>query len=149
MSIYLAAGIALTLGGLALLVVALAAGREAHASAAWPSTPGKIIASRLSTPRGTLFGKRDLNLSYIYDVDGKHYSGSRVMIGLVPRRELSDLAQRYEAGRTVDIFYDLERPGRSVLEHGLRNEGALMGAVGLAGIELALGLCLIAFGLVY
>lgn len=102
--------------------------RLALASKNWPTTEGKIIASnvirrREHTREGHQY-RSDLEIYYSYSVDNQSYTRQRVFFG--DTGYFSELfvdeygiVRRYPAGRTVDVHYDPNDPGRSALEPGL------------------------------
>ncbi len=125
----------LVLGFLVVGLLALGGGifgsLEAFASRSWPSTPGQVTASRLvvvtPTPSGdsttdseavTMYS---VQVQYAYQAGGESFTGSRVTLSDFASSEQADvehLLARYPAGKTVQIYYDPQNPGSSVLEPG-------------------------------
>ncbi len=117
------------------LVVAMVMGwlqiQEIDDSRTWPSVPGTIVASGISTSTDTNRGRPgshateyDVGLRYDYVVDGMPYTGNRIAIRGTSysspssaQREL----QRYPVGQTVNVYYNPQDPEQSVLKPYLGN----------------------------
>lgn len=90
----------------------------------WPTTQGVIIESHIfsTLETSTKFGGRDqvheVRVLYSYAANGTHYSSNRLRIH--PNRYRTEgtakreLAQ-YPARKKVKVYYDPEKPERSVL----------------------------------
>ena len=121
-----------TLAAIAVLfivagLIALAAGaldyREARAMAAWPGTPGRIVASEVVTAqfRGrALRYAPAVRIAYSYTVDGEVYLSERVGVETLPVEAGDAAGQRllrdYPLSAAVTVYYDPADPANAVLE---------------------------------
>lgn len=143
-----------------LAIVITAKLREVRAASRWPSTQGEIISSKSSsktvtTHHATYDENEDkveernfARITYKYAVGGKQYTGSRVSIGEdMGNDDVRGRLDRYPKGRTVEVFYNPEKPGKAVLERGLP---AGCTKAGLYGVLLLIGIIAIfGYGLDY
>jgi hypothetical protein len=107
---------------------------SAFASAGWPATEGRILATSIDSRPSRRSGfTYELVLSYSYTVDGREYTGDRIDfidgVQAKAREELERERQRYGFvdGETVMVHYDPADPARSVLWPGFdpRRAGGL------------------------
>jgi len=95
---------------------------RARASRSWPTVPGTVTASRVtSLPSGLIwpFTLYRLRLTYRYTVDGFEYEGGRVQFGpkTIPSQDLIDaFAAKYPAGASVAVHYDPNDPQTCTIE---------------------------------
>ena len=124
---------ALALGGFGTLVllVVIAALREAAAMKRWPIATGRVLSSKVEEYReiagaGDYSGSRTRMtlyrpvVLYEYEVNGKRLQGNRITQSSGLNRGIPDFAekivQRYKNGTTVDVRYNPKRPADCVLE---------------------------------
>ncbi len=95
-------------------------------TARWPTTLGTMVASSIVPEDvGTYFGKSGnsrmhadrLHLTYVFDVDGHQYTGSR-WSALHPSRDHAthSMLQKYAPGTGVTVHYDPRDPSAAVLD---------------------------------
>ena len=108
---------------------------DAKASADWPNVQGKVTRSKVIGRKNSK-GKRNYSaaIDYQYEVDGKKYSGDTVWFGQsTSRRKTSaqKLVAQFPSGQKVDVYYDPEVPGVSVLLPGAFLSSYLVFGVGV------------------
>ncbi|MEO6741275.1 MAG: DUF3592 domain-containing protein [Chthoniobacteraceae bacterium] len=131
-------------GGFIAIIVTVKM-REVRAAARWPSVLGEIISSKSSAKTVTTHHatsdenedkveKRNFaRITYRYTVGGKQYTCSRLSIGEdLGNDDVRGKLERYPKGRTVEVFYNPEKPGKAVLERGLPDGCAKAGLLGVA-----------------
>jgi hypothetical protein len=100
--------------------------------ATWPRTPGTVTHSRIKKGKGwsdmgqgqstggTVYRPK---IIYSYEVGGKHFQGTRVQFGTRWRERVKSKAASaitpYPVGQAVQVYYDPQRPGDSVLKPGV------------------------------
>ncbi|MDJ0709672.1 MAG: DUF3592 domain-containing protein [Woeseiaceae bacterium] len=87
----------------------------ADASLDWPSVEGLIVESRLDTRAG-----RPVRVTYEYVVGNRSYRNDVVRFDqneLNPTQQEA-LVSAYRAGRTIDVYFNPDKPGESVLVRG-------------------------------
>jgi hypothetical protein len=113
-------------GGFGLLTLwfAIAFTRMVRQASRWPVTPGRIMSSGVEAfqddsgegPSQTHYRSRVL---YTYEVNGHLYAGDRLRLGVVTSSNIPGMARRlaarYPVGSEVDVHYNPESPGESVL----------------------------------
>lgn len=123
---------------------------QAAASAAWPSTEGRITRSRLERSHRDGSTSVTADVGYEYAVAGATHEGFRVWIGdgysASPGREFRAAVGRYPEGARVTVFYDPADPAESVLEPGATWSGSIVFLIGLG--LLALGSLIVLSSLV-
>jgi hypothetical protein len=98
-------------------------------TARWPTTPGTMVASNIASEDiGTYFGRSRnsrmhesrLHLTYVFDVDGRQYTGSR-WNALPPSSNQATHAtlQKYAPRTGVTVHYDPRDPSSAVLDTSL------------------------------
>jgi Protein of unknown function (DUF3592) len=100
---------------------------EAKESETWPSVPGVITDSEITSYVRTNNGKSQTMYSAevkaVYEVDGKQYSTSMINLAgsssTSVRSSVQTKVQKYPKGAAVVVFYDPEYPDRAVLEPGM------------------------------
>jgi hypothetical protein len=93
--------------------------RARHATR-WHTAQGRIRAAHTEDHEaleGDISEPEALRVRYVYEVEGRLYSGSRIFFGdrLVPA-SASYYASRLDPGATVTVHYDPRDPSESVLE---------------------------------
>ncbi|MFH1923230.1 MAG: DUF3592 domain-containing protein [Planctomycetota bacterium] len=140
-------GIVFTLAGGGLGVWATTTLIEAAASRSWPQASGRITESRVESWEDSE-GDRSYaaSINYEYEVNRIRYTGDRISFGDHSSGGPSlahSLVRRYPTRKGVQIFYDPNRPERSVLKPGLTPLAFLF--LGLAGLPLLIGFTMIFF----
>lgn len=103
---------------------------EIRAAGRWPTTTGKVVASRVQSKRNRpdddAYGFGDTEVSnqpfveYEYTVAGKKYRCSRVSIAeKIAGTEREAVLARYPVGATVTVFYNPKNPSQALLERTL------------------------------
>jgi len=117
------------LSGLGLLTLLFSLGylRYVWQAAKWPVTRGRILASGTEAflPRHDVTSRSGLrthykpSVIYAYEVNGHQYQGDRLTIGAIVSATFSGMAKRtaakYPVGAEVDVHYNPQNPGESVL----------------------------------
>ena len=129
--------------GLLLLIVGVhwLTAREvlAEASNNWPTTEGVLVRLRYRRSRAWPSGRRIQcpKVIYEYVLEGRTYASSRISLG-VPRGRLACLAESYEEGERVTVYYRPDNPSLSVLVPGGSAVRKLLLESGFPVIVLAL-----------
>ena len=94
-----------------------------RASHDWPSVRGVVVSSNLEARRRSGAGKRtkfQLEVSYEYAVDGEVFRSGTVRFDQdrLSTQRKSDLLRTVPVGQRVDVYYNPENPGESVLQPG-------------------------------
>jgi hypothetical protein len=105
-----------------MLVVRRNAAKKASASAAWPTTTGKItFAAVEAVPDRD--GRRDMYralVRYNYQANGREHAGDRVAWGGIvsssSKSGAATIVGRYRVGQDVRVYYDPKDAAESVLE---------------------------------
>jgi hypothetical protein len=104
---------------------------QVRAAAAWPSTPGKVVASnsQIRDVRVMDDGREDgfrleprnfANVLYEYSVSGARFSNNRVSIAEDRGDfEVAETIARYPVGASVTVYYNSLHPRDAVLERDL------------------------------
>ena len=127
-------------GGFMVLVGGTSA-YEAYSSQFWPKTTGEIITSRVDTHMDA-YGNRTYQsrIKYAYAVNqlenaGEHFTSERVGIDPVPSSDSRAIAEarlvRYPKGEIIDVYYNPNRPQRSMLEPSFSLSKLIYPGVGL------------------
>ena len=133
----------------------------ARESRGWPSVPGLITASEISSNTSVgAYGSETKTtyhpkVSYGYRVQGRDYQSSRVTFGSLGSsyERAKEVANRYPLGMDVAIFYNPANPAQAVLESGKEPSlvenglgsavfalaGMVFGGIGLALVTGVLG----------
>jgi hypothetical protein len=94
---------------------------EKQASRTWPSTPGKIVKSRVELAGGRDMATVYAKIVYEYQLRGRTYQCDQVHSGdeffaQATREETYDLVDKYPAGRGVTVYYNPDNPAEAALE---------------------------------
>jgi len=106
------------LGG--AVVAAIAQQREAQDRFA--RTEGRILSSGITARRGDYITSYRPAIRYTYVVGGRRHESDRYAFGLsfdLNREPVAAIVAAHRRGRTVAVYYDPQRPERSVLYVGL------------------------------
>ncbi len=136
-----------------LLVPGVRQFRQARASRAWPSTPGKIISASVvdiapvsvdmdGDRQGSRPSYRPV-IEYAYDVDGKGYRANHRVFGdesiaYASENKAQAAIADYSPERAVQVYYDPANPETAVLLPG--RTGSVLAAIVAGVICLAIGL---------
>jgi hypothetical protein len=124
---------------------------QSRASQRWPSVQGKVLSAGVAEKVGrTSRGRRTVEYSaavvYQYTVDGKEFSSSEMSFG--PQQTYSFLAKKlanqYEEGQEVTVYYDPANPKTAVLRREVMFGGWVFGLAGLLVGFIGLRLLLLA-----
>jgi hypothetical protein len=97
----------------------------------WPMVKGRVMTSRLENDQD---GNPTPYVKYRYKVQGQEHESEQVSYQVKSARSgtgATDLIARYPVGKSVDVFYDPDQPGRAVLERGASNLWIALVGVGL------------------
>jgi hypothetical protein len=111
----------------ALLAISSAQDIDTVAETAhWPTTPGTMVASTIASDDiGTYFGRSRnsrmyairLHLTYVFDVDGRQYTGSRWnALPASSNQATHAMLRQYAPGTGVTVHYDPRDPSAAVLD---------------------------------
>lgn len=93
-----------------------------YASIGWPVAEGLVLSSKLVTHTGgsTRNSSYVPRIHYEYTVEGRRYTGDRLAFGFGNRspQAAQALVRRFRPDRRVPVFYDADKPDRSVLMPG-------------------------------
>ncbi|MBI1194585.1 MAG: DUF3592 domain-containing protein [Gammaproteobacteria bacterium] len=111
----------LTIGGLATTIWGLKSLRNTQRIAAWPGTGGTIESSTAQSVEDDLLPE----IVYRYEVEAVSYRNKlELPAGTLPSQELAKrLARDYPVGKTVEVRYDPDAHGKSVIEGAQRKGG--------------------------
>jgi hypothetical protein len=101
--------------------VVLWKGIEVRHAAAWPSTRGRIVRSRLGVQRhrpaaGVTAVKNVADVEYEFTLGDRVIRGTRIGIGEIAGAKLEAMLNHYSVGATVPVYYDPKNPDNAVLE---------------------------------
>jgi hypothetical protein len=108
--------------GAIVLMWGIASSRSALLSVRWPSVPGNVTVSTISSSHsskgGTTYGA---DIHYTYAVSAQNYVGTKVTFGDISTSNSADASKilaRYPVGKAVNVFYNPNDPAEAVLETG-------------------------------
>ncbi len=118
----------LILAGVGLMIFGVVFLINANASRGWPSVQGQVqnVSVVKNSTSGTQ-GSYHYAVTYVYQVDGRPYTGDRYSLGQgsrasqrYPSRSEARTASRrnYPMGSPVDVYYDPADPASAVLKAG-------------------------------
>lgn len=116
--------------GIVLIIVYFRNKSKSKASQSWPSVTGQIIERKVkvdtSTDEDGISSTSYLpQVTYSYAVNGTVYESHRVAYGSTPSYNSHQKAEEYLTpyleGASVDVFYNPEKPGESVLNQTMRS----------------------------
>lgn len=107
----------------------------------WPKVQGKITDSSAKSAQDDLLP----HIAYSYTVEGHELQGELAFpADMTPTQELAaQYAEKYPAGKIVDVHFDPTQPQHSTIEPGLAQGDWLVFAMGLG--STVIGLLLIIF----
>ena len=126
--------------GMVLLIAAMVSLQRARKTELWGQTTGKVLESDVvksfrTTDSNTRTTTYRPEVCYKYEVDGKVHVSNRIKV--MGNYSSSSSARAYRAalkypkGSDVTVFYDHNKPAKSVLERGVTKEINTLLAVGL------------------
>ena len=113
---------------------------RAARSASWPTVPGTVTRSEVTSHRSTHKGRTSTSyhahIEFDYLVDGTSHHGSRRTYKVMAssKSAANEAVAAYPVGRSVTVSYDPQDPERAVLEPGWDWSNAIPIAVGLFAI---------------
>lgn len=128
------------------VAILLFAGRSYHfakQAAAWPTTPGEIVASDFvvnSDEDGTTYRTK---VTYEYAVNGQSYIGDRVAFGYSGSSRRTFHRKIYDAlpiRTKLAVRYDPENPSRTALSHGVNRSIIFLVIFGLVWTIFSVGM---------
>jgi len=146
--------VCLVMAGCFMVLVGGASAYEAYSSQFWPTTAGEIITSRVDTHRDVDDNRTyHSKVKYGYalnqlEIAGEYFTSERVGIDPFPPSDSRAIAEarlvRYPKGEIVDVYYNPNRPQRSMLEPSFSLSKLIYPGAGL--LVLAVAFSLRAFG---
>jgi hypothetical protein len=129
--------------GLALAIAGMWRSARARETASWVRVAGRVLDSRVEEEHGGPgeqgWPRYRVAIRYAYEARGRTYESDQLWLGSrsVPstqdREPHQEWADRFPAGREVDVWFDPADPRRAVLLRGApRGEVAAYVALGLA-----------------
>ncbi len=119
--------------GLILLILFIKAFRLGKSSNKWPTVEGTIISSSIAEDDE---GYKPL-ITFSYNVFGEEMTSSiiqplhLVSIPIDPIKTVKKKADKYPAGKTVNVYYKPDDPKKAVLEPGINKDTYFLLAIGL------------------
>lgn len=135
MGIFLLVGLGLTYWGWNIL-------QDARASESWPTADGVVIRSEVT--RSTDAEGSDSyspEITYAYTVNNEQLANKTIKFGensYSNRRKAEEIANSYPVGRNVTVYYDPEKPDKSVLEPGVSAGSYIVIGIGVFFILITL-----------
>lgn len=145
-------GILLIIVGIVFAIMGGRILKNANASSAWPTVQGEVTKSKVE--KKTERVKRDgvsrvqttfsANVQYRYAVEGLTYSGGKVSFGDHggSQEHARQVVSRYPVGKTVEVFYDPQKPEAAVLESGAAWSSYLVLGIGMGSIIAGIAACM-------
>lgn len=122
--------------------------QDARASAAWPTVAGQVTSSDVRHSTDSEGGDSySPEVTYAYEVDNRSYENSTIKFGensYNSRREAERITGRYPVGQPVNVAYDPNDPGRSVLEPGVSGGSYIVLSIGVVFVVISLVILIIA-----
>ena len=140
----------LAMAGIFMLLTGGTNAYEAYSSQFWPATAGEIVTSRVDT-HSDAYGNRThrSNIKYVYTVNqlenaGEYFTGERVGIDPFPPSDSRAIVEarlvQYPKGELVNVYYNPDRPQRSMLEPSFSLSKLIYPGVGLLILAVAFSL---------
>jgi len=142
MGIFLLIGVLLTIWGWTIL-------QNARASGSWPTADGIVTRSQVSHSTDAEGGDSyQPQVTYKYSANNTTYENNTIKFGensYNSRRKADEIAGNYPVGKNVTIYYDPEKPDRSVLEPGVSAGNYIVIGIGVFFILLTIIITPISF----
>lgn len=142
------------MAGAFLILVGGSRAYEAYTSQFWPVTQGEIVSSRMETYASSANSREYraiIRYGYWVEEDGEDpqgFEGDRITIDPLPRTdnraEVDASLARFPKGMAVDVYYNPNRPFRSVLEPSFSTNRLIRPIIGLIIFAVAFGMRLVA-----
>ena len=135
MGIFLLVGVGLSIWGWNIL-------QNARASASWPTADGIVTRSEVTFSTDAEGGDSyQPKVTYKYEANNLSYENDTIKFGensYGSNRKADEIAGNYPVGKNVTVYYDPERPERSVLEPGVTGGSYLVLGIGAFFILLTM-----------
>jgi hypothetical protein len=135
MGIFLLIGVGLTIWGWTIL-------QNARASASWPTADGVVMRSEVTRSTDSEGGDSySPEVTYSYNVNNTNFVNDMIKFGensYSSRRKADEIAGNYPVGKNVTVYYDPEKPERSVLEPGVSAGSFIVIGIGVFFILITL-----------
>jgi hypothetical protein len=135
-------------GVIFILVAVLAAFRSIkdwkryRESEGWISATGQIIASHVTSSRGTKSTTYHTYIVYTYQVMGQGYQSGQFSFGsegtgYETHKKAESICAKYPEGSQTTIYYDPNDPQQAVLQRKFDSTGAILAVIfGLVGVGI-------------
>jgi hypothetical protein len=128
MGIFLLIGAGLTFWGWNIL-------QNARASTSWPTADGVVTRSEVThSTDADGVDSYSPEITYSYKVDNTNFINSTIKFGensYGNRKKAEGIAAGYPIGKNVTVYYDPEKPDRSVLEPGVSAGSYIVIGIGI------------------
>ena len=142
MGIFLLVGLGLTIWGWNIL-------QNARASETWPTADGMVTRSQVSHSTDAEGGDSyQPQVTYKYSANNSSYENNTIKFGensYSSRRKADEIAANYPVGKSVIVYYDSEKPDRSVLEPGVSAGSYIVIGIGVFFILITMVVTTISF----
>lgn len=122
-------------GGAIFFLFALPPLQYAGTSKSWPTVPGIITRSEISVWKKDSQTHYQPDIAYSYIIDGKKYSSAKITVGEPPLdnnvSKAKNIQAKYPVGKEVTVWYDLELPGSSALEPGIKSGDIMLASISI------------------
>jgi hypothetical protein len=115
---------------------------NARASAAWPTSAGRITESTLdhsTDAEGS--DSYSPKITYTYSVNNLFYDSGTIKFGensYSSQRKAQEILSHYPVGQSVTVYYEPDNPGKAVLEPGVSAGSYIVLAIGIFFVLIAL-----------
>lgn len=135
---HLLVGITLVMFGFSMAREESRMARELPVSPGWPHAEGVVVKN--GGIKSARRGPPGLRIRYAYTVEGERFTGRRLWVhgSTGASRELRELRHRLGVGTEVRVYFDPQRPERSVLFPGVPGRRPLWDPAGLLMIAAAI-----------
>lgn len=142
MGIFLLVGLGLTYWGWNIL-------QNARASALWPTADGVVTRSEVTRSTDPDNGDSySPEVTYTYTVNNVSQTDKTIKFGensYSSRRKADEVVGNYPVGKNVTVYYDPEKPERSVLEPGVSGGSYIVIGIGIFFILITMVVSAISF----
>jgi len=134
-------------GGLFFMVYGYTAYQQGLASENWSKAKGTVIKSEVAKrtrTTGTGTNRRTTvehipQVAYAYKVSGQSYQSSRITFGAINKLDASETVHRFSKGKSIDVFYDPQKPDEAVLMPGADTTLSIV-FIGIGSALMVMGL---------
>jgi hypothetical protein len=142
MGLFLLIGLGLSFWGWTIL-------QNARASASWPIAEGRVTNSEVNHTTDAEGGDSySPEITYTYAVNDTNLNNSTIKFGensYSSRKKAEEILSNYPVGKNVTVYYDPEKPDRSVLEPGVSAGSFIVLGIGVFFILITLAILPISF----